>query len=150
MNINELMKSLSVLNSEFARLIKKTRIDKYDDLSEIEADNNNPEQLLLIVELRNVMLNISNASYTISYLKKPIKGEYVLHKNSDGRYECNAHEYTCGNCIEYYAYDNWEGHYRWVISSVEHDGDDYYIVGSKSLSSDGNAIPLEGLRVRIR
>ncbi len=150
MNINELMKSLSVLNSEFVRLIKKTGIDKYDDLSDVEADLNNPEQLLLVDELRKVMQNISEASYTISYLQKPIKGEYVLHKNSGGRYECSAHEYTCGNCIEYYAYDNWEEHYRWIISRVEHDGDDYYIVGSKSLSSDGNAIPLEGLRVRIR
>jgi len=150
MNINELMKSLSVLNSEFARLIKKTGIDKYDDLSGIEADNNNPEQLLLVVELRKVMLNISEASDRISYLQKPIKGEYVLHKNSRGRYGCSAHEYTCGNCIEYYAFDDWEGHYRWVISRVEHDENDYYIVGSKSISSDGNNIPLEGLRVRVR
>ncbi|MCM1008316.1 MAG: DUF5348 domain-containing protein [Ruminococcus flavefaciens] len=150
MNINELMKSLSELNSEFTRIIKKTEIEKYDDLSEIEADSNSPEQLLLVEELRKVMLNISEASGTISYLQKPIRGEYVLHKNSNGRYECSAHEYTCGNCIEYYAYDDWNGYYRWVVSSVEHNGDDYYIVGSKSISSDGNGIPLEGLRVRIR
>lgn len=150
MNINELMKSLSELNSEFTRLIKKTGIEKYEDLSGIEADSNSPEQFLLVEELRKVMLNISKASDTISYLQKPIKGEYVLHKNRRERYECTAHEYTCGNCIEYYAYDDWNGYYRWVISSVEHDGNDYYIVGSKAISSDGNGIPLEGLRVRIR
>ncbi len=150
MNINELLKYLSELNSDFKRLVKKTGIDKYYDLSEIEADSNNPDQLLLVEELRKIMLNIYDASYTISYLQKPIKGEYVLHQNSGGRYECSAHEFTCGNCIEYYAYDNWEGHYRWIISRVEHDGDDYYIVNSKSLSSDGNNVPLEGLRVRIR
>lgn len=150
MNINELMKSLSELNSDFKSLVNKTGIEKYDDLSGVEADWNNPEQLLLVEELRKIMLNISEASYTIGYLQKPIKGEYVLHKNSGGRYECSAHEYTCGNCIEYYAYDAWEGHYRWVISSVEHDGNDYYIVGSKSLSSDGGYVPLEGLRIRIR
>lgn len=155
MNINELLKSLSALNSEFAYLVKKTGINRYDDLSQIEADNNDPDQLLLIVELRRVMLNISDASDRISYLQKPIKGEYVLHKNSRGRYGCEAHEYTCGNSIEYYAYDDWAyddlgGHYRWIISRVEHDGDDYYIVGSNSFSSDGNNIPLEGLRIRIR
>lgn len=150
MNINELMKSLSKLNPELKRLINKTGIDKYDDLSEVEADFNNPEQLFLVEELCSAMQKIDEVSYTISYLEKPIKGEYVLHKNSNGRYECSAHEYTCGNCIEYYAYDNWNEHYRWIVSRVEHDGDDYYIVGSKSLSSDGNAVPLEGLRVRIR
>ena len=150
MNINELMKSLSKLNPEFKCLINKTGIDKYDDLSEVEADLDNPEQLFLVEELCSAMKKIYEVSYTISYLEKPIKGEYVLHKNSNGRYECSAHEYTCGNCIEYYAYDNWNEHYRWIISSVEHDGDDYYIVGSKSLSSDGNAVQLEGLRVRIR
>ncbi len=150
MNINELMKSLSKLNPEFKHLINKTGIDKYDDLSEVEADLNNPEQLFLVEELCSAMKKICEASYTVSYLEKPIKGEYVLHKNSNGRYECSAHEYTCGNCIEYYAYDSWNEHYRWIVSSIEHDGDDYYIVGSKSLSSDGNAVPLEGLRVRIR
>ena len=150
MNINELMKSLSELNSELKYLVRKTKIDRYDDLSGVEADWNNPEQLLLVEKLCSAMQKISEASDTISYLEKPIKGEYVLHKNSNGRYECSAHEYTCGNCIEYYAFDELDEHYRWIVSSVEHNGDDYYIVGSKSLSCDGNAVPLEGLRVRIR
>lgn len=150
MNINELMKSLSALNSEFKSLISKTKIDRYDNLSEVEADWNNPEQLLLVEELGSAMQKISEASEIISYLKKPVKGEYVLHKNCNGRYECSAHEYTCGNGIEYYAYDETEERYRWVISRVEHDGDDYYIVNSKWLRFDRNAVPLEGLRVRIR
>lgn len=150
MNINELLKSLSKLNFELKYLISKTKIDRYDDLSEVEADLNNPEQLLLVDELCSAMQKISEASDTISYLEKPIKGEYILHKNSNGRYECSAHEYTCGNGIEYYAYDETEERYRWVISRVEHDGDDYYIVGSKWLRFDRNAVPLEGLRVRRR
>lgn len=150
MNINELMKSLSELNYDFKNLVNKTGIEKYDDLSGVEADWNNPEQCLLVEELRNVMLKISEASGTISYLCKPINGEYVLHKNNRGRYECEVREYTCGRCIEYYAYDDWNGYYRWIVSRVEHDGNDYYIVGSKSISSDQNNIPLEGLRVRIR
>lgn len=78
MNINELMKSLSVLNSEFTRLIKKTGIEKYEDLSGTEADSDSPEQLLLVEELRKVMLNISKASDTISFLQKPIKPK--LHR----------------------------------------------------------------------
>lgn len=150
MNINELMKSLSELNYELKSLIRKTKIDMYDDLSGVEADWNNPEQLFMVEELRSAMQKISEASEIISYLKKPVKGEYVLHKNCNGRYECSAHEYTCGNCIEYYAYDETEERYRWVISRVEHDGDDYYIVNSKWLRCNRNAVPLEGLRVRRR
>ncbi len=150
MNINELMKSLSELNYELKSLIRKTKIDRSDDLSGVEADWNNPEQLLLVEELRSAMLKISEVSETISYLEKPIKGEYILHQNSNGRYECSAHEYTCGNCIEYYAYDETEDRYRWGISRVEHNGDDYYIVNSKWLRRDRNNIPLEGLRVRRR
>lgn len=150
MNINELMKSLSELNYELKSLIRKTKIDRSDDLSGVEADWNNPEQFLLVEELCSAMLKISEASDTISYMEKPIKGEYVLHKNSNGRYECSAHEYTCGDGIEYYAYDERNERYRWVISSVEHDGNDYYIVHSKWLRCDRNAVPLEGLRIRIR
>lgn len=66
MNINELLKSLSELNSEFKRLINKTGIDKYDDLLGVEADWDNPEQLLLVEELRSAMLKISEVSDTIS------------------------------------------------------------------------------------
>lgn len=150
MNINELMKSLSELNYELKSLIRKTKIDRYDNLSEVEADWNNPEQLFMVEELRSAMQKISEASDTISYLEKPVKGEYILHKNSNGRYECSVHEYTCGDGIEYYAYDETEDRYRWCVSRVEHDGDDYYIVNSKWLRCDRNAVPLEGLRVRRR
>lgn len=150
MNINELMKSLADLNKDMKYLVEKTKFDCYDDLSEMNSDRNNPDDNQLMSELRVVMLHISDASKKINYLQSPIKGEYVLSKNRNGRYECSIHEFTSGNLIEYYAYDEYDECYRWVISRVEHNGNDYYIVGSQTLTSDRSSISLEGLRVRIR
>lgn len=150
MNINELYKSISELNREIKYLVGKTQIDTYEDMSEIESDSSNPDDNQLMHELRDVMLHLSEISDTITFLKKSVKGEYVLYKNSKGRYECSEHEFTSGNVIEYLAYDEYSGHYRWVISRVEHNGSDYYIVGSQSLTYERRLIPMEGLHIRIR
>jgi hypothetical protein len=64
----------------------------------------------------------------------------------------NGHEFTSGCGIEYMATDdlycryNKDGEYvsipYWCSSRVEHNGNDYYMVGCNK--------PLEGMKVRYR
>ena len=52
-------------------------------------------------------------------------------------------EFTSGNRIEALIYDDNYEIERWVKTSVEHDGNGYYLVGYKDVN-------MEGLLVRIR
>jgi hypothetical protein len=150
MNVNELMNELLQLNKAIGKLVEKTEIDTVCDMSAVDRNYDNPEELLLADELCQVMLDLESAARVISYLSKPIKATGILHKNRNGRYECDYHEFTCGNSIEYYTYDYDTETYKWIISRVEHDGNDYYIVGSRRISKDSNPIPMNGLKVRFR
>jgi len=55
------------------------------------------------------------------------------------------HEYTCGNTIEFLYYDSYDEREKWAVSSVEHDGTDYYITGNRY-----KEVKLDGLTVRVR
>ncbi len=80
---------------------------------------------------------LDDISRDISYLQKPIRSRGVLHRNSRGRYEIPDYEWTSGRGIEALIED------VWIHSRVEHDGEDYYIVGHSS-------VPMNGLNVRVR
>ena len=144
MNINELRTELDELNSTFFKpLLENTDVWDYDDFSDkIIGGLESADDYLLLDELHDVMAHINEAAKRLNYLSRPIEGEYFIHQNSSGRFECEAKEYTCGCKIEYYARDDFDEKYKWFLSRIEHDGDQYFIVGSD--------VPLEGLRVRIR
>lgn len=151
MNIKELQQLLEQLNSDLKYLISATKADSFDDLSGVDFDSSDPNEVLAVMEYTKVMNHLVEACNTISYLQRPIKGEYVLHRNSSDRFECEAHEYTSGDIIEYLGYDRYRERACWVVSSVEHNSMDYYIVGSKSYNIEMDLdIPMGGLRVRIR
>ncbi len=144
MNINELKTELDKLNCTFFKpLLENADIWDYDDFSDrIIGGLKSADDYLLSDELRDVMAHINAAAKRLDYLSRPIKGEYTIHQNSSGRFECEAKEYTCGSKIEYYTRDDFDEKHKWFLSRVEHNGDQYFIVGSD--------VTLEGLRVRIR
>lgn len=143
MKIKDLYMQLLSLNSDIKKLIKESEFDEYDDLSGVEIDNDNINERFVREQLRAVMQSLQDASGDLNYLNKDIIDEYTVHKNSGGRYEAGGREYTCGSVIEFCYYDDFDERYRWDVSSVEHDGEDYYIVRHKN-------IQLEGLKVRRR
>lgn len=145
MKLDELKKEMFELNEEIKYLLKKTGFAEYEELEKVEADHSNPDDLFILHELRAACYRLSEASDDISYLEGEIIGEYKLKKNSCGRYETPKHEYTCGNTIEFMYYDEFDERNVWAVSSVEHDGNDYYITGSRY-----KGIQLEGLTVRQR
>lgn len=124
-------------------------------MSGLKIDYQDNEQLFLLDEVRIVMEQLENVSNAINYLKRPISYTGILHKNQSGRYELeNGYYYTSGSSIEFLCTDRYHETYNekseeyeivpyWCKSSVEHDGNDYYIVGH-------NDILMENLQVRVR
>lgn len=102
----------------------------------------NDEEILEYNSLRSIQNKLEDALYEIKYLKKPVRAEGGLYKNTNDRYEIGDHELTSGHPVEIYIYDSWSEKNAWYKSRIEHNGEDYYAVGY-----DG---PLDGLKARIR
>ena len=83
----------------------------------------------------------------LSYLETPVSPEYVLEEFENGRYgyqneNGSRREFSCGQTLEARITDRF-GCLRWVKTMMEHDGDDYFLMGHRS-------VPLAGLTVRER
>ena len=106
-------------------------------------------------EYRGVCDRLEWINDTLEYLNRPIAETGVLHRNERKRYEIKGgREWSCGHIIEFLCNDDCHSYYNeetddyenvpyWAVSSVEHNGDDYYIVRYPK-------IQLEGLTVRVR
>lgn len=147
MTIQELKSELKKLNRSLKLLVNNEKIWYCGSFSvEIAQSRKTEDDWFLSDELCGVMKKIEEISAALDYLSRPIKGEYVLHKNSRGRYECEDHEYTSGDKIEYFCYDEYDDVFKWVKSRVEYNDEigDYYIVRAPE------GVVLEGLKIRRR
>lgn len=143
-NLGELLERSQVLNREIKKLLKESTYLEYDDLSKLDIDYKDAEQLLLQEQLWKVMQELDDVSNRLDYLALPIKEVSRLHKNSDGRYETKSgHCFTSGCRVEALISDGFRMVPYWVRTSIEHDGKDYFLVGY-------HKVELEGLKVRLR
>ena len=142
-NIKDLVNELYTVNMKIKQVVKASNYEEYDDLSGLKYDSSNPDDAFLVTELRGILDKLNDASRNIDYITRPVKGVYTLHKNRNGRYECSAREFTSGYGIEFYHYNDFYERYEWAASRVEHNGNDYYIVGYPGVS-------LDGLKIRLR
>lgn len=134
-DLKKVLSSASSLSRTISELLKKSTYENYDD--------NDEEQLLLLDEFKRILDKLENAKRDIDYLNRPIAYAGFLQKNSRGRYEIGDKEFTSGNGIEVLVYDNFYEKKRWTKARIEHDGEDYYLIGYKD-------VPMQGLKVRIR
>ena len=144
MNLAKVLEETSKLAPNIRQLLRLSTYHKCDDLSGLEMDLTDPEQLLIRDELRVVMDKLADVEDLITYLNSPIQEVSRLHRNSQGRYEtASGRYYCCGSRIEALVTDEYHDGPYWTRTSVEHDGEDYYLVGNKDIS-------LNGLTVRLR
>lgn len=137
---------MNEINAEIKYLLKETGYEKYEELSEVDAEHEDflfDDEKFMLNEYSKIMQSLEKASADISYLDAAISEEYILQKNKYGRYETPEHEYSCGNTIEFKYYDDFDERDKWAVSTIEHNGEDYYIVGYRS-------VQLERLIVRHR
>lgn len=141
--LDDAMELAKNLAKESEILIRKVGMEDYDYPQEIDRKGLTADERFQLEQLSNALNSLQKFSDIMEYLKKPIKAEGMLYKNSSGRYELSEVEYTCGYSIEYLIYDDFEEREEWRRSCIEHNGEDYYIVGDKN-------IKLDGLHVRVR
>lgn len=138
--IKDLQQELNTINQVLKDILKRSRFNEYSDLSGLEYDSDSPEELLLVDELQDVLYRLDEASNIITYLNKPIRKKGILAKSCNGRYTYDGRELTCGCCIEALVPE--DDRHKWISTRIEHDGNDYYLVGYKG--------SLSGLLVRER
>lgn len=144
MRIDELEAELRSMKFSMDRLLKKSNFHEYSDLSGVDLDYTDPEQILLCNEFRTIMERMADITATLAILDAPVKYTGILSRRPDGRYGTeDGYYYTSGSQIEALVDNPASGDpAQWIMSSVEYD-DDYYIVGYRE-------IKLEGLTVRRR
>ena len=73
------------LNRDIERFLKFTTYPDYDDLSGLDIDFNDGEQLLIWEELRAITNRLADVQDFISYLVRPIVEVSRLRKGKIGR-----------------------------------------------------------------
>lgn len=153
-HIRDIMAEVQELNLKIQQIMYHSQFTEYDDLSGLDYDKADAEDLFLLDELQRILSKLEDVTHTLNYIDRPIKTEGALHKNANGRYEVNGIELSSGCGIDYLATDDRHCRYNdnddyvptpyWCSSRIEHNGKDYYIVGANDLDT------LENVRVRIR
>lgn len=132
------------LNRSISQFLKFSTYTDYDDLSGLDIDRTDSEQLLLWEELRRITDKLADVQEYVSCLTRPITEVSILRKGTAGKYRtAKGHYYDCRSNIEALVTDEHHEVPYWTRTVVEHNGEDYYLVGYKNLS-------MNGLRVRVR
>ena len=132
------------LNRNMAQFLKFSTYTEYDDLSGLDIDFTDAEQLLLLEELRRITNNLADVQKYIFYLSRPITEVSRLRKGTAGKY-CTAkgYYYDCHSSIEALVTDECHDVPYWTRAVVEHNGTDHYLIGYRDL-------PVKGLHIRAR
>lgn len=132
------------LNRSISQFLKFSAYLNCNDLSGLDIDFSDGEQLLLLDELRHITDKLADVQEYVSYLTRSIMEVSILRKGTAGKYRtAKGHFYDCRSNIEALLTDEYHEVPYWTRTIVEHNGKDYYLVGYKNL-------PMDGLRVRVR
>ena len=143
-NLQEVFTEAVKLNRQITQFLKFSTYKEYDDLSGLDIDFTDGEQLLLWEELRLITDKLADAQERTAYLTRPIVETSCLRKGIGGKYQtAKGRVYDCSCSIEALVTDEYHDVPYWTRTVVEHNGEDYYLVGHKGLS-------MNGLRVRVR
>lgn len=143
-DLKKMLEETNGLYSKIDRILKSSTYDDYDDLSGLDIDYRDGEQLFFLEELQSIMRNLDEVRDRLVYLALPVRKVSRLHRNESERYETDGgHYYTCGSLIEALVEDGYRDVPYWVRTTLEHNGKDYFLVGYGS-------VEMEGLTVRVR
>ena len=152
MELLNLKNEMYDIKHKISHLLLETKFHDYGNLETVNYDITNPDEQQLMQEFNLITEKLSDIYYRMEYFQHPVDFEDTLTLNSDGRYETTngRRYYTSGHEIEFFttkevlnSHGTFENVGIWVISSVEHNGQGYYIVGYPDVS-------LQNLRVRVR
>jgi len=132
------------LNQSISRFLKFSTYTDYGDLSSLDIDLTDGEQVFLRDELRVITDHLADVQDYIEYLSRPVVEVSRLQKGISGKYRtAKGHYYDCRSRIEALVSDEYHDVPYWTRTTVEHNGKDYYLIGYLN-------VPMDGLRVRVR
>ena len=60
-----------------------------------------------------------------------------MYLNKFDRLEIDGNDLQCGDCLQVLIYDGIDNTAKWIDTRIEHDGDNYYLVGLLGYSPIG-------------
>ena len=125
-------------------ILSVTTYDEHADLRGLHADRKDSEQLFQLREMQRIMRRLADIGGSIEYLFRPVLETSTLHRDENGEYRTGkGYCYRSGSLIEALLQEDPHEAPCWVQTKVEHDGEDYYLMGYEDIS-------MEGLSVRVR
>lgn len=126
-----MIKELSKLENTLKYITKD--LQKIEDSWPDHFDENDPEDMYLRTSFYRIEDQLSDVRRMLQGIGAEVVAQGRLYHNSAGRYEIEGTDYyfTSGSSIEV-LYDG-----RWIPSSVEHTGGDYYLTRLKDVSMKG-------------
>lgn len=98
--IQKTLADLKAMSRDFNKIAEQTGFAAYGDMSYLEVDYENAEQVFYSREINSIIEKIDDMVHRIAYLNRPIIETTIIHKNRDGRYEtASGHEYSCGSGV---------------------------------------------------
>ena len=143
-SLSQVMDQAMALKSEISKLLLASTYKECSDLSGLDINYGDSEQLLQLEVLRDITEKLADIEATLDYMSLPVLEGGQLVKNAVGKYTTNSgHVLHAGSMVEALIADGVYDVPYWSIDRVEYDGTDYYLV--KNLNT-----PMDGLAVRIR
>ncbi len=125
-------------------ILSITTYDEHADLRGLHVDHRDSDQMFQLREIRKIMGKLADIGGSIEYLFRPVQEISTLHKDENGEYRTEkGYCYRSGSLIEAFLQEDTHEAPCWVQTKVEHDGEDYYLMGYED-------IPMKGLNVRVR
>ena len=144
MVLNMVLASVAGMKEQIDDMIKCSTYDEHADLRGLHVDKKDSDQLFQLKELKAIMRKLADIAGSIEYLLRPVLETGTLHKDESGEYRTEkGYCYRSGSLIEVLLQDDLHEVPCWIQTKVEHDGEDYYLVGYDDIS-------MEGLNVRVR
>lgn len=132
------------LKSRINEIFSVTAYDEHADLRGLHVDHKDSDQMFQLRELRKIMRKLADIGGSIEYLFRPVQETGTLNKDENGEYRTEkGYYYRSGSLIEAFLQEDTHEEPFWVQTKVEHDGEDYYLMGYED-------IPMNGLKVRVR
>ena len=137
--VRKMFDEVNKLMPEIGRIIGTSGIGYHNPVQFLIYNENDPDELQLRDELKNVIGSFERIYQTMKYMSSEVSGEYTVERSEDGKYRYNNHILTKGFPIEFY----YENAGVWIRSTIE-EINGYYSI------TDYPFVKLEGLRVRER
>lgn len=144
-SLSQVMDQVMVLKNEISKLLLVSTYKECSDLSGLDINYGDSEQLLQLEVLRDITEKLADIEATLNYMNLPVVEGGQLMKNAVGKYETSSgYVLHAGSMVEALIADGIYNVPYWSIDRVEHDGSDYCLDKNSYVGMDGLVVRIRG------